>query len=290
MLFQLTGCVYSMASPPEVIAHRGGTADAPENTVTAIRHALENGADTIWVTLQLSGDKQIVLYRPSDLKVLTNRAGPVSAFNADVLQNTDAGWAFTKDNGKSYPFRGKGIGIPTLETVLTLFPNTPFYLDIKSPDAEPDNFGQILLATLKKNRSLARIRVYSTDTRYIQALPAEIPRFETRDGTRTVLANITMAHQCPLVAEAETTRWFGLELRREVRVVEKYTLGEGVSPAYLTWDKEAMACFRAKGQARIILFGINSARDYQTAVELGADGVLVDSPRETKTYARKPVK
>ncbi|MDL4454797.1 glycerophosphodiester phosphodiesterase family protein [Klebsiella michiganensis] len=275
-----------MTYSPEIIAHRGGTADAPENTVTAIRHALDNGADTIWVTLQLSKDNQIVLYRPLDLKVLTNRMGAISAYNANELAETDAGWSFTKDKGKSYPFRGKGIAIPTLESVLTLFPKTAFYLDIKSPDADPVTFGQTLLTTLKKTGSLSRTRVYSTDSRYVQALPAAIPRFETRDDTRTVLANITMAHQCPLTTGTGTgtARWFGLELRREVRVVEKYTLGEGVSTAYLTWDKEAMTCFREKGKAHIILFGINSVKDYQTAVDLGADGVLVDSPLEAKTY------
>ena len=43
-------------SSPQIIAHRAGTADAPENTLPAIDKALSNGVDAIWITLQLSKD------------------------------------------------------------------------------------------------------------------------------------------------------------------------------------------------------------------------------------------
>ena len=75
-----------------------------------------------------------------------------------------------------------------------------------------------------------------------------------------------------------------MELNRKVNVVEKFTLGEGHSPATLTWDKEAINCFRSKGRSRIILFGINSINDFRKAVELGADGVLVYSPGQAKAW------
>ncbi|MEV9638481.1 glycerophosphodiester phosphodiesterase family protein, partial [Burkholderia pseudomallei] len=54
---------------PAIVAHRGGTGDAPENTVYAISKALQNSADAVWITLQLSSDGVPVLYRPTDLKV-----------------------------------------------------------------------------------------------------------------------------------------------------------------------------------------------------------------------------
>lgn len=41
---------------PQLIAHRGGTGDAPENTLPAIELALKNRADAVWVTVQLSKD------------------------------------------------------------------------------------------------------------------------------------------------------------------------------------------------------------------------------------------
>ncbi|PLR47144.1 glycerophosphodiester phosphodiesterase [Chimaeribacter arupi] len=262
---------------PQIIAHRGGTGDAPENTLPAIGLALKNGADAVWVTVQLSKDGMPVLYRPSDLSALTPRKGPVSAYTAAELVNTDAGWAF--GSGDQHPWRGKQVAIPTLAGVLTRFPDVTFYLDIKSPDAAPEVMAAALAKVLRDTHSLARIRVYSTDSRYLAALPPEVPRFESRDLTRTVLANITMAHQCTLEASA-ADRWYGLELQRKVEVVEKYTLGEARSAATLVWDKEAVDCFRSRGKAHIVLFGVNSPQALQQAIELGADGVLVDAPSQ----------
>jgi len=269
---------------PAIIAHRGGTADAPENTRIAIETALKNGADAIWITLQQSKDGVIVLYRPSDLKALTNQQGPVSAYTAEQLARADAGWSFAK--GEAHPFRGQGIGIPRLDEVLQAFPRVTFYLDIKSPDADPAQFGKALLATLQDTDSLNRTRVYSTDANYLQALPPQIKRFENRDQTRSLLANITMAHQCDVKPDAQQPRWYGLELKREVEVVEKYTLGEGRSRAFLTWDKESMDCFHSQGPAHIILFGVNSPQEYQQALALGADGVMVNSPAAAKSFRK----
>lgn len=269
---------------PVIVAHRGGTADAPENTFVAIEAALRNGADAIWITVQESKDGVIVLYRPSDLKTLTNKQGPVSTYTADQLAKVDAGWSFA--NGEAHPFRGKGIGIPRLDDILNAFPGVPFYLDIKSPDADPAQLAKTLLATLVKANSLNRTRAYSTDAKYLLALPPAIKRFETRDKTRDLLANISLSHLCELNPPRQQSGWFGLELKREVEVVEKFTLGEGRSMAFLTWDKESVDCFRSQGAAYIILFGINSPAAYQQAVELGVDGVMVDSPVEAKSFRK----
>jgi glycerophosphoryl diester phosphodiesterase len=268
---------------PQIIAHRGGTGDAPENTLPAIDLALKNGADAVWVTVQLSQDGVPVLYRPSDLSALTPLKGAVSAYTAAELANTDAGWAF--GSGDQHPWRGKQVGIPALATVLARYPDVTFYLDIKSPDAAPEVMAAALAKVLRETQSLARSRVYSTDSRYLAALPPEVPRFESRDLTRTLLANITMAHQCTLEASA-ADRWYGLELQRKVEVVEKYTLGEARSAATLVWDKEAMECFRSRGKAHIVLFGVNSPQALQQATDLGADGVLVDAPSQFASAAR----
>nr|ELR5102556.1 glycerophosphodiester phosphodiesterase [Providencia rettgeri]ELR5250911.1 glycerophosphodiester phosphodiesterase [Providencia rettgeri] len=75
----------ALALSPQIVAHRAGTADAPENTIYAIDLAKENKADAIWLTVQLSKDNQLVLYRPSDLDSLTEKKGPVSAYTAEQL-------------------------------------------------------------------------------------------------------------------------------------------------------------------------------------------------------------
>lgn len=209
---------------PQLIAHRGGTGDAPENTLPAIKLALENNAEAIWVTVQLSRDGVPVLYRSSDLSALTNSEGKVSSLTAAELAKVDAGWKWGDD---SHPWRGKLATIPTLQAVLQQWPHTFFYIDIKSPDADPTVMGERLLAVLKATHSLNRVRVYSTEDRYIAALPPAIPHFVTRSETRTRLASISLSHQCQPASQREGEQWYGLELKRKVEVVEKFTLGEG---------------------------------------------------------------
>ncbi len=277
---------------PQIIAHRGGTADAPENTIPAIKKALANGADAIWITLQLSKDNIPVLYRPVLLEELTNESGKVSGYTAKQLSSVDASVKYNEKHNIQ-PKSASHTGVPTLDEVLKAFPTTTFYLDIKSPDANPEAFAEALQKTLnattkgEKNR-LDRTRVYSTNDSYLKALDAvngktddvhKIQRFESRDFTRTQLANITMDHKCELPADNKE-RWYGLELHRNVEVVEKYTLGEGRSNAVLSWDKEAVDCFRKNKNVHIIFFGINTHEDYKKAKELGANGVMVDSPSQ----------
>lgn len=269
--------VAALAKAPAIIAHRGGTADGPENTEYVIQKSINNGADAIWVTLQLSKDNVIVLYRPSDLATLSSLTGRVSSRTLSELQHTDAAYHWSPPD---YPLRGKGISVPALQEVLKKWPTAFFFLDIKSPDASPQTFARVLADTLHKSNGLGRIRVYSTDSRYLEALPADIPRFESRDLTRNILANITMDHHCTVAAQQTAPVWYGFEYRREVQVTEKFTLGEGVSKSFLTWDREALQCVKQNPHNKVVLFGINTAEDYRQATALGADAVLVDSPEK----------
>lgn len=268
------------AKTPAIIAHRGGTGDGPENTEYVIQKSINNGADAVWVTLQLSKDNVIILYRPSDLSTLTSLTGTVSSRTFSELQHADAAYTWSSPD---YPLRGRGISIPSLQEVLKKWPKTFFFLDIKSPDASPQTFASVLADTLQSINGLDRVRVYSTDSRYLDALPSDIPRFESRDLTRKMLVNVTMAHDCTVTSQKTDPVWYGFEYRREVQVTEKFTLGEGVSKSFLTWNRAAFNCFKKNPHNKVILFGINTAEDYRQATSLGADGVLVDSPEKLKT-------
>ncbi|HBI6864507.1 TPA: glycerophosphodiester phosphodiesterase [Enterobacter cloacae] len=271
------------SASPEIVAHRGGTADAPENTLPAIKLALENKADIVWITVQLSRDGVPVLYRPADLKALTSLQGKVSQFTAEELAKADAS---VKWKDKGLPESLLNASIPTLKSVLTTWPDARFFIDIKSPDADPATMGNKLLNVLKETNSLNRVRVYSTEDRYMEVLPAGIPRFVTRSETRTRLATVSLSHECLPPSQKMDDYWYGLELNRKVEVVEKFTLGEGVSPATLTWDKEAVDCFSSQGNAHLIFIGVNTSEDYQKARALGAEGVLVDSPASAKGWVK----
>ena len=70
------------------------------------------------------------------------------------------------------------------------------------------------------------MRVYSTEDRYIAALPPAIPRFVTAAKPAPVFANISLSHQCQPASQRDGEQWYGLELKRKVEVVEKFTLAK----------------------------------------------------------------
>lgn len=258
---------------PLLIAHRGGKGNAPENTLFAIGEARRQGADIIWISVQLSKDAVPVLYQPSDLSKLTRATGKVSSKSAAELSKL---MILPGKAGFSSPFAFPVdlITIPLLEQVLSAFPFTPFFIDIKSPDADPALMARAVRRVVDRAGSAHRVRFYSTEASFIEALKAQdLKVFATRDETRALLVNYLLTGECHPV---EPGAWHGYELHRQVEVIEQFTLGKGVTPAVATWTTGAVNCIKKDPDARLFLFGVNSEQDLQTAMKLGVDGVMTD--------------
>ena len=94
------------------IAHRGASADFPENTLRAFEEALALGVDAIELDCQLSADGELVVIHDETLERTTDGIGPVCAHTWEELRRLDAGrW---KDD------RFRGVGVPRLGDVLEL--------------------------------------------------------------------------------------------------------------------------------------------------------------------------
>lgn len=93
-----------------VIAHRGASAYAPENTMSAIRLAVEQQAEMVEIDVVLSKEGIPVVIHEDSLSRTTDGEGFVSSFSVEELQEFDAGSWFSED------FVGEKI--PTLEEVL----------------------------------------------------------------------------------------------------------------------------------------------------------------------------
>jgi glycerophosphoryl diester phosphodiesterase len=119
-----------------VVAHRGASASAPENTAAAFELASRCGADALELDVRLSADGVPVVIHDATLDRTTDGQGPVSGRTAAELQQLDAGARFTRDGGRTFPFRGQGIRIPTLADVLRAFPELPLLVEIKEVGAQ----------------------------------------------------------------------------------------------------------------------------------------------------------
>jgi glycerophosphoryl diester phosphodiesterase len=263
---------------PALIAHRGGTADYPENTLTAIEGALANHADVIWLTVQLSRDGVPVLYRPKDLSALTDASGPVASRTAAELARIDAGWQFEAPQAPGVkPYRSNPVGIPTLEDALRIIPrNVPVVLDMKALPAAPQTAA--VARVLDALNAWPRVTIYSTEADYQSAF-TQYPQarvFESRDATRQRLFGVALTGQCD--APRAGTR-AGFELGRKVELIERFTLGEGHSTySARTWTPASVQCFRRAPDTWLTAFAVNDEAAYRQAACLHMDAVLVDSP------------
>lgn len=116
-------------STPFGVAHRGSRILWPENTMMAFAGALELGFDWLETDLHLTADTTLVCIHDATLDRTTDRLGPVSALTLRELAEVDAGYHHAPD--QDFPHRGADVRIPTLEEVVTSFPNTRMIVDLK---------------------------------------------------------------------------------------------------------------------------------------------------------------
>jgi len=128
------GIVPFFGVTPQVFAHRGGCDLGPENTIAAFDIGMSTGADGLELDVHLSADGVVVVHHDKTLDRTTNGSGPIAARTARELERLDAGYWFKR--GEACPFRGQGIGVPTLREVLTRYRGIPTIIEIKVYTAE----------------------------------------------------------------------------------------------------------------------------------------------------------
>ncbi|MBV9240502.1 MAG: glycerophosphodiester phosphodiesterase [Acidobacteria bacterium] len=106
---------------PLVIAHRGASACAPENTLAAFRMAIDAGADGVELDVRLSKDGVPVVVHDRDLRRLAHDGRKVADLTAIELGGVDLGSAFNSASPKHQRAELVGLGVPTLIDVLELF-------------------------------------------------------------------------------------------------------------------------------------------------------------------------
>ena len=101
---------------PLVVAHRGASAERPENTLAAFERGLDLGADALELDVRLSRDGVAVVMHDATVDRTTRASGRVAAFSAADLAR---------------------VGVPSLADVLAAFPAAELLIEIKEPAAGP---------------------------------------------------------------------------------------------------------------------------------------------------------
>jgi glycerophosphoryl diester phosphodiesterase len=146
-----------------VIGHRGAAARFPENTFAAFDYAVGLGVDAIEFDIRLSRDGVVVVIHDPTLDRTTGASGVVARQTAADLAAVDAGARFSPDGGRTLPFAGRGIGVPTLEELIERYPSTPLLIEIKVAEAASE-----ALRLFRRHACEDRVLVDSMDIRALR--------------------------------------------------------------------------------------------------------------------------
>lgn len=162
-------------SRPLVFAHRGGCALGPENTIAAFDLGRAAGADGLELDVHMSSDGVIVVCHDDLLDRTTNSNGPIQARSAADLARVDAGHRFA-DSAGGFPFRGLGIGIPTLRDVLARYRDMLIIIEMKEDSAA---MGRAVAAEVQAADAVDRVCAAGYGQRSLDAARAALPEMAT---------------------------------------------------------------------------------------------------------------
>lgn len=169
-------CTAARMQPP--------THDYLENTIRSMQASFDRGADIVEFDVHPTTDGEFTVFHDWTVDCRTDGQGVTREQPMARLKMLDIGYGYTADGGKTFPFRGKGIGLmPSLDEVLKTFPDRRFLINVKSRDpAEGEKLAAVLNRLPTERRKL--IMVYGGDEP-IEAIRRLAP--ETRTISRATI-------------------------------------------------------------------------------------------------------
>lgn len=122
---------YGDIERPLVIAHQGGDGIRPGDTMVAFEHAVRIGADVLEMDAHITKDGKIVLMHDERVDRTTDGTGLIEDMTLEELRQLDPAYQWSNDGDKTFPYRGQGIQVPTLEELFQKFPDMRYVIEIK---------------------------------------------------------------------------------------------------------------------------------------------------------------
>jgi glycerophosphoryl diester phosphodiesterase len=230
-----------------VIAHRGASGHAPENTMAAFRRAVELGATSIETDLHLTRDARIVALHDSTLDRTTNGRGGIHMKSVEDIRLLDAGSWF--DSIPAHAFAGERV--PLLEEVLEFSKagDVIFYLEIKSDGTW--GIEHSVVGALRDHGAVARVVILSFE-------PSMLESVHELDGT--MMTGYLCEYPAPDLVD------------RALRVGARQLAPRG---DLVTPDLVAEA--HASG-LQLVTWTINEPEQMRRLIAAGVDGIMTDFP------------
>lgn len=175
LFFSFLGCSYKWTLPNDdfmIIAHRGASGSAPENTIPAIIKAINDGANYIEIDVHQTLDGKIVVIHDYSVDRTTNYKGEVKDLTYSEIEKMEA--------GKWFSDKFEGTKVPLLDEVLNYIPDSvKLIIEVKGDSSYYPGIENNIVNVLRKSNLEDRIILKSFDEdvlRKFKLLAPEIPR------------------------------------------------------------------------------------------------------------------
>ena len=169
------------APNPMIVAHRGSSAQAPENTLPAFQLAWKQGADAIETDLQLTKDGHIVCFHDKDTKRVNGQQLNIADATLEELRQLDVGNIQPQDCGRALrSWNGdqyKGVRIPTSAEVFATVPaGKKIFIEIK---CGPEIIDPLLRELASSGLTPDQVVVIGFDSALLKSLKERDPKWQT---------------------------------------------------------------------------------------------------------------
>lgn len=237
------------------MAHRGGAALRPENTLEAFEHGVALGADALELDVHLSHDGVVVVCHDETVDRTTNGRGAIADLAADDLSALDAGYRFGRAEG--FPFRGRGLGVPRLREVLERFA-LPLIVELKGQNLD---LAPAAVDEVRRAGALGRVCFGSFSVALLEEARACGEDVVTSAGTEEIRQALTWSWLATLPPRRAYQAFQVPETHGARRVVSRRFL-------------------RATARARlpVDVWTVNDPADMRRLLEWGVQALITDRP------------
>lgn len=248
-------------SAPLVIAHRGGPELGPESTLYTYRKVADLGVDMLEMDVHATRNGRLVVAHDRRVNRVTNGTGRIAEMTFDELRSLDAGYNWTVDS-LTYPLRGKGIQMPTVEEMFDTFPDWRFVIELK---ARTPAVAQDLCAAVEQHGLTERVAIASFSGDALKSFRTACPQVLTTASFDEGLL-FWVLHKLRLDDLYTPTPFGGFMVMPQ--------LGP-----FTTIDERLMQTARRRNLA-VQVWTINERAQMEKFIRLGVNGIMTDRPTQ----------
>ncbi len=244
---------------PLVIAHRGGSNLAPENTLGAFKNAIRLGVDMIEIDVEQTADSVVMVIHDTKVDRTTNGEGKLETLTYDYVKTLDAGSWFSDEF--------KGEPLPTLEQTLQLIDGRVMLLiEIKDGSERYPGIERRTVELVHKYKAKPWVIIQSFNRKAIDRVRALDPKIRTY-----------------FLMGAKFNEFYNNAVSQGKDFKFEH---EGVAIHHSALNDQNVSGMQQMG-IKVFVWTVNNPEDMKKFIDIGVDGIITDAPDKLLELLKK---